>query len=217
MEQATELKSYNTTPDKHPRFRISQFEVGDVWVISDPILIVKVVEKATHPVKQPGGIVQDSPAILAKATVPAVEIEGYVTRRQAVGGRELNRRIKEDHDELGATDDRVWSEVWAEIPTYGVVGHPKVRGCYVVNDAPGAPMYPTLICVEEHGRETTRSKSSPCKGPVVGWKVPANLVPEGLFPDEIVVKEGPEPESVAVSASSTGNTRKGATRKGARK
>ena len=168
--------------------KLSDIEVGQVWLMVSPVRLARVVEKTEveYTTRESQEIMQ-RPAWKVQITMPSVPIEGFITERNA----ELTRKVIKNaipSDESPEPLATTWSEWWSTRPIYPVK---KVDGKFLIQDDM-AKMVPQSYVHSEAGRDPVNTRTSAAVGhEIVGSLIPPELVPAGLFPGAVV--QSPQP------------------------
>jgi len=101
--------------------RLSEVVKGATYMIANPCKrIVTVEDTGTWEKMIKGGVetqgaprLEELPCVTVRATIPAVEIEGFVSRKAAARGANMRQALA-GLDEDTDVDWRCWKEVWCE-------------------------------------------------------------------------------------------------------
>ncbi len=160
--------------------RLNEFNVGDVWLMSNPCRLVKVLGQETVQVQTRVDNevrVEERPATRVLATIPTIPIPGLLAVRQAKTNDRYLKRAIQQACESEEGDDTIWQEVWSE-RFVGGVRVTSDRGAYVDEKL---PLVPQLYCHHAEGLRGSRKHTAnrtASKGQLGGAKinVPANMM-----------------------------------------
>lgn len=172
-----------TTSATTKRPRLTNFQEGQIWLMDDPVRIVRVEGPTTiESVDRLNENIQVSKAVKATATIPCVVIDGYVTDKVAAIGRKLKSAIQgANFAEADIVSDEQWTEIWAERTAYEIGHVPRGIAAQIDERRP----YIQVYCHETYGRLPIRKRTSPIQGKqITGQLIPAEIIPPGLFSGE---------------------------------
>ncbi len=153
--------------EKAGTFRISDCTRGRVFLLAHPRRVAQVIGMTTMDQKSADGMqVAQRKVVKIRTITPLVEIEGFID------AKEVNT-----NGILCQKGQQVRGEVWAEQYV------PKIITKHGTRVFAEKETRIQLYCLSESGRDQVVSRTSPCMNTEIeGWIIPADLVPQDLFP-----------------------------------
>ncbi len=185
--------------------RLNQFQVGQTWLMGDAVRVVRIESQGEVEIldtRQSPPVMETKKAFVGKATIVTLPIPGFISRPRANQGKLIRKALiqpkmggldKPDDDDV-LDDEHISDGTWTEVYAERLV-HPtkRERGFVEVDET---KFEQQVYCQEVSGEGSERAATGILKMPVHGVLIPAEVVPKGLFPDEIVAeanKEAPAP------------------------